>query len=129
VKYGQGFGEKMAHLALTGVAKAESKYYYRVDMKWKQFQPVFFPEKPGRPGYKDLCSLPTIGWKEQGELGEEGIGFVHNWCLAPDQQTHPLIGRPWICNSSATVGFDWSFEGSQTIYRTSAPQGSPDLGK
>jgi len=80
VKYGQGFGEKIAHLALTGAAKAESKYYYRVeglDMKWKQFQPVSFPEKPGRPGYKDLCSLPTIGWKEQGELGEEGIGFVH----------------------------------------------------
>jgi hypothetical protein len=54
--------------------------------------------------------------------------YLYVALLAPDQQL-PLIGSPWISNSSATVGFDWSFEGSQAICRTSATQASPDLGK
>jgi hypothetical protein len=46
-----------------------------MEMEWLNFEPVFFLEgkKDGDPG---LALLPTLGWKAQAALGDQGIGFL-----------------------------------------------------
>lgn len=79
VRYGRGFGYRVPHHVLCEEARADNKFFWRVEgvqMDWVEFNPISFCEGTGFAP-TDLALMPTFGWRGQAVVGESGIVFIH----------------------------------------------------